>query len=85
MKIETKKEKLAKLKARIFNYKFVIALLLLTNIATNIYLVVSVVQMHAFTMQFVSDVFYYNSTTGTIDPPEDAIVDVQQNDVEHTD
>lgn len=53
------KSKLTSLLKRVDWKTTIIAVLLVANMAMNFYLVRSIVTLHAFTMQFVSDVFYY--------------------------
>ena len=61
---ETKEQKEKKLDVKKLDFKSIaIGLLLITSIATNVWLSYSVVTLHNFTMQFVSDVFYYTGAS----------------------
>lgn len=94
--MKEKKEKLLKVKKLDFK-SIAIGILLVTSIATNIWLSYSIVTLHNFTMQFVSDVFYYTApspetgdttgtgTEGTTETPSatdtDASATIDSNDV----
>ena len=60
--------------------QIIICILLIVSIGCSIFLTKSILTMHAFTMQFVSDVFYYTPSGSATLPDEATVVPEETTD-----